>query len=266
MLEDLFETILEGAGSQQQLQRRRTSGDPLIDMLGSILEGAGSQPQRRQSRTEVPDTDPLSGILGGILGGGAESQGAGGMGDLLEAILAGGATAPQPAPRRRSTPPSGGGLGDILGSILGGSSIGSNSFLAPIIEALAEKLGLPPAIAQMVISFVLSKLLSGAASRAQAPAPQPSRRARPTPVSPGGLDLDHLLEQMGTERGLDSNYLMSTGMAQELSQQTGLDAETAARSLQEALNMMLGSQVAASQPKHISQPKPGSLDNLLDTW
>jgi hypothetical protein len=138
--------------------------------------------------------------------------------------------------------------------------MGSNSFLAPIIEGLAENLGLPPAIAQMVVSFVLSKVLSGAAGRGRAPAP------RRQDAAPEGFDLDHLLEQIGTEQGLDSNYLMSTGMHKELAEQTGLDEDTAARSLEEALSMMLGGPSEAPTPRRVDQPKPGSLDDLLDTW
>jgi hypothetical protein len=272
MLEDLFETILEGAGSGQPPQRKQSSGDPLADLLGGILGGAsGGQ------RGGAGMGDLLEGILGGggpqgagdmgdllegILGGGGGPQGAGGMGDLLEGILGGGA---QQQPRRSAAPPADG-IAGILGGILGGTDMGSNSFLAPIIEGLAEKLGLPPAVAQMVISFVLSKLLAGAGSRGQAPVPGARPRTQPRQVTPQGFDLDHLLGQMGSEGGLDSNYLMSTGMHTELAEQTGLDPETAARSMEEALNMMLGGQRAARTPPPVNQPKPGSLDNLLDTW
>lgn len=254
MLEDLLKSVLEGAVQQQQPQRRQTSSDPLQDILGGIL-GGGSSSQ---------GSGGLGDLLEGILGGGSSSQSSGGLGDLLEGILGGGAQQQPAAPGRGTTPQGGLGLEDILGSILGGSGASSNSFLAPIIEMLAERLGLPPAIAQMVVSFVLGKLLSGGASQAQVP--QPSPRAVPSPASPQGFDLDHLLERMGSEQGLGADYLMSTGVPNELAQQTGLDPDTAARSMQEVLNMMLGSQVAARQPRQIRQPEPGSLDDLLDTW
>ena len=252
MLEDLLKSVLEGAVQQQQPQRRQTSSDPLQDILGGIL-GGGSSSQ---------GSGGLADILGGILGGGGSSQGSGGLGGLLEGILGGGAQQQPAAPKRGAAPQGGLGLEGILGSVLGGSGASNNTFLAPIIGMLAEKLGLPPAVAQMVVSFVLGKLLAGGASQAQA---QP-RRAAPSPASPQGFDLDHLLDQMGSEQGLGSDYLMSTGAPKELAQQTGLDPDVAAQSMQEVLNMMLGSQAAARQPKQVRQPKPGSLDHLLDTW
>ncbi len=100
-------------------------------------------------------------------------SGAGGLEDILGAILGGGA-AGQPGIGGQASPmPSGaGGLGDILGAILGGgggqsdmgvtpgAGTGLESLFAPLISGLAAKLGLPPAMAQMVVAFVLGKLFS----------------------------------------------------------------------------------------------------------
>ena len=55
-----------------------------------------------------------------------------------------------------------------------------------------------------------------------------------------------------------------TRMAQELAQQTGLDAQTAQRSLQEVLNM-IGAQ-GRGQGGSTAQPRQSGLDSLLDTW
>jgi len=54
------------------------------------------------------------------------------------------------------------GIGDILGAVLGGGSTG----IGPVRslryrQSLASKLGLPPAIAQAVLAFVLAKVMSG---------------------------------------------------------------------------------------------------------
>ncbi len=243
MLEDLLKGILEGAAAQPQPSRSKSTGDSLADLLGGILGGRSGGSQ---------GAGGMGDLLEGILGGGG-SQGAGGMGDLLEGILGGGGS--QGA----------GGMGGLLEAILGGGGgLGSNSFLAPIIEGLAEKLGLPPAIAQMVVSFVLDKLLSGGLG-GLAPSPTaPSGGRGLQPAQPQGYDLDHLLDAMGSGQQVDSAYLRSSGMADELAQQTGLDPHVAERSLQEVFDM-LGGQVATER-RQVRQPTPGSLDDLLDTW
>jgi len=139
------------------------------------------------------------------------------MGDLLEGILGGGT-----ASQRRSTLPAGGGMGDLLEAILGGGSsqqrssasaggLGSNSFLAPIIEGLAEKLSLPPAMAQMVVSFVLNKLLSAGLGGMASSTATPSGDRRLQPAQSQGYDLDHLLEAMGSGQQVASAYLRSSG-------------------------------------------------------
>jgi hypothetical protein len=251
MLQDLFEAILEGGASQQQ-RRTQSEADPLSAILEGIL-GGGS------GRTQSSGAPDLGGLLEGILGGGqsrsATAPSSGGLGDLLGGILGGGQG-------RSATAPSSGGLEDILGGILGGSSVGGNSFLGPIISGLAEKLGLPPAIAQMVVSFVLSKLLSGTLQ--QGAVAQAGGAVKAKPVSAQGYDLDHLLESMSSGQDVDSGFLQSSGMAKELAQQTGLDKDKAERSLQEAFRMLGGQ--ASVQRKEIRQPTPGTLDHLLDTW
>jgi len=231
----------------------------LQDLFEAILEGGASQQQRRTQA----EADPLSSLLEGILGGGSSSApSSGGMdlGGLLEGILGGGQAAPS-TPRRSTPAPSSGGLEDILGGILGGSSVGGNSFLGPIISGLAEKLGLPPAIAQVVVSFVLGKLLSGGLTQG---ATRAGGTAGAQPASSQGLDLDHLLETMSGGGDVAPGYLKSSGMAKELAQKTGLDQDKAERSLEEAFRMLGGQ--ASVQRKEVRQPTPGSLDHLLDTW
>ena len=203
------------------------------DLLKSLLSGAGSQQGGDQA-----DDNPLADMLGGLMGGGTASGGAD-AGDLLEAFLGGGSS--QGA----------GGMGDLLGTLTGGGSpnTGPSAMLAPMTDALAKKLGLPPKIAQMVVTFAITQLLSGG-KRGGAPA------------GPGGLDLDDLMARAASGEGLDTDYIQSTGMADDLAQQTGLDSDTAARSLQEALQMMGGQTGSQKQG-----PSGGSgLDDLLESW
>lgn len=216
------------------------------DLLKALLAGAvgGKQEPQQPAQEQPAEGGALPNLLGSLLGG------LGGAGTGAQPAPAAPAQAQQPA----------GGLGDLLGSLLGG---GGASPLGSIVQTLAQKLGLPPAIAQVVVLFVLSKLLpaliGGAAPQAQ-PAPQP---ARPAPAQPqaGGLDLGDLLGRMlsGSPRRLNATYLRSTGLHAELAQQAGLDPETALKSLQEVL-LDLGSTLASATPEQPApaQAKPAS--------
>lgn len=191
------------------------------DLLQAILSGTSSQ--RTETRPSRTQQDPLAEMLQGILGGAQPSR----------------------------TQQTGGGLDDILGSILGQGSTQGSSFLAPIIEKLAKQIGLPPAIAQIIVVFALSKLLpsliAGLTTKPGTERSIPSTRpAQPLPQPQETLNLDDLLNQIRTSGVVDSNYLNSTGMTQELASRAGLDSQTATMGLQEVFKL-LGSAFAELQ-------------------
>jgi len=193
------------------------------DLLKAMLSGEGSQAGGGQ-----PEENPLADLLGGMLGGGA-TPGAGGSEDLLQGVLGG----PQGA----------GGTGDLLGAVLGGggAETGSQASLAPIASAIAEKLGLPPEVAQAVVAFVVGKLLSGGGQTTAMPPSTPSgRRRKSKPPRPQNLDLGGLLNQARSGQSIEPSHLRASGIHEELARQTGLDADTAARSLEEVLNLLGG--------------------------
>ena len=202
-----------------------------------------------QSADGGQDEDPLAGLLGSLMGGGSGEQ-AGGMGGLMQALLGGGLGG--------GTGAQGGGMESILGALLGGSGSSSqanNPLVAPIADALADKLGLPPEIAQTVVGFALSKLLSGLLGGSSG-----------SGARGGGLESNELVTQMRSGEGVDPGYLSSTGMTQELVDQTGMDPETAERSLQEAFSMLgtrmePGTGPAPQQGPDLAQ----GLDGLLDS-
>jgi hypothetical protein len=124
-------------------------------------------------------------------------------------------------------------LGELLGG--GGASTGAGSFLTPLVASLAEKLGLPPEVAQVVVSFAVDKLFAGARGGSMS-------ASRSGSGALDSRDLNELLVQMNSDQGVDAELLESSGMVAELSEQTGLDADTAAASLQEAFAMLGGQQ------------------------
>jgi hypothetical protein len=189
------------------------------DLLNAMLSGGSSQ-----SDSDQTDGDELADLLGGILGGGA-AQGGADAGDLLGAFL--GAGSSQGA----------GGMDDLLNSFLGGggsADLAANPLLAPIVDKLAHKLGLPPETAQVIVGFVMAKLLSGQSNRGRAQAGLAALDSQDS------LDLDDLMGRVASQQGIDADYFQSSGMANELAEQAGLDPDTAARSLQEAFQMMGG--------------------------
>jgi hypothetical protein len=197
------------------------------DLLKAVLSGAGSQAGGGQV-----ESDPLVDLLGGILGGG--------MSQSSQNI------------------PSAGGFAGIANEIMGSGSSNNvtNSLVAPVSTMLAKKLNLPPAIAQMVVTFVMGKLLSNAVGGVGA-----SGR-----LGQGDLSLDELLANMDGGQGFDPDYLQSTGMVEALSRKTGLDHGTATESMQEVFAMLSGQQPRGYRPSQ-QQSRPGQeggLDDLLD--
>lgn len=173
----------------------RSPSEPFGDLLGTMMGGA---PQSGDTPTPNAGGDPLGSILGSLLGGGMQ-QG----------------SAPLPSAPGTSGDP----MSAILGSLLGGgmqggtpnaSALGGNSFLAPIVDAIAAKIGIPPQIAEAVVSFALGQLVGG--------------------------QRDPQLVQMLAGRGtVSQKYLRDSGLVSQLTQRTGMDPKTATKSLQQVL-------------------------------
>jgi len=258
-IEDLLKGILGGATGQGAEGQQ---SDMLGGLLESILGGGAATPQGGQQSPQ--QEGGLSDLIGSILGGGTTPQSVqqtpqqgGGLPDLIGSILGGGQA--------------GGGLGGILGGILGGGGMSNNAILAPITQALSERLGLTPQMAQAVVLFAVSTvipaLIRGVARKRGAEIPAQSGALPSAGTGEGGLDLDDLLQRMGTGQKLGRSYLQSTGLVQQLSEQTGLDRATATKSLQQTFSM-LGGYLGEEAPETPAQESDSSkgLDSLLDTW
>jgi len=109
----------------------------------------------------------------------------------------------------------------------------SDLFLAPIVEGLAEKVGLPPQIVQAVVAFVMGKLLINRLRPAAA-----ARRRRAT--------LEDIRQKTNRCMRVTKKELRSSGLAKESSAYTGLDRATAEASLQAVLSQ-LGHQLGAGE-------------------
>lgn len=180
--------------------------------------------------------------------------------DILMEILQGAMSGRQPT-QARKTPQSQNmlNIADILGAVLGGGQQASpsqaqmNPMVASIANALAQKLGISPSVAQVIISFAMAALLK----RGQ---PAPAGSAKRSRQAEQTYDLDDLLE---------GDFAWESGMAQQISAKTGLSEDEAAYNLQEAMMMLSGNPMFARQSKK-RRPKtassPNQLDHLLDSW
>ena len=223
-LEDIFKVL---ADSRQQGSASQPGGqDPMAQLIGGLLGGQGDSSQANQ----------MADLVGGLLGGQGGSSGqANQMADLVGGLLGGQSPTPSAAPT--------GGLGDMLGlleTVIGTSQAGAQptssdpilSMLQPFINQLAEKVNISPALATIVVSFVVHKILSH----------HPTSGRDSTQ-----FDLDDLLRT----GAIGADTLQSSGMVRELSRATGLDEKAASQSLDAAFSLLGGTarQVSAQQAR-----------------
>lgn len=158
----------------------------------------------RQQGSSTQAADPMASLVGSLLGGtpqGGQPQGGqpSGLGELMGVL---------------ESVMSSGGQGAANDPIM--------ALLTPFITPLAKKANISPEIAMIVVSFVAHKLL--------AHHPTSGRDSN-------SFNLDELFGQMADGQ-INSNLLQSSGMVRELSQKTGLDEATAAKSLDLAFVMV----------------------------
>lgn len=221
-------------------------------MLNELLEMLAQSQSGSSGQSESEGQDPLGGIMQELLGGGAQDAGSpGDVSGLLETLMGGMGSGQQ----------SGGGaaMSGLLGALIGGmggsqpgasGALGGNPMLMPFTEALAERLGISQQMASVIMSAAFMLLMNMAQQSTKHGAGQPSR-----------ADLDGIM---------DEEYLVSSGMASRVAQQTGMEKDEAARSLQEALQILTGDvegqQEVEQQPAVDVPNQPTDLGSLLDSW
>jgi hypothetical protein len=111
-MDDILKLLVESRQPQGQTQRPSQQSDPMTELIGGLLGGGGASGSGQ--------ADAMAGMLGSLLGGGqtqsgGTSQQSNAMSDMLGSLLGGGGQTPSQA---------GGGQADamsgMLGSLLGG--------------------------------------------------------------------------------------------------------------------------------------------------
>jgi hypothetical protein len=296
-LADILGGILDAAGGGQAApQQRRRSQNPFEDFYGDSTDQDSVSPRGEIGGGSILDIiGQIIGAQGGQGGGqmpggfpGMPGQGGGQMPGGFPGMPSddgsgyGGIPGlPGGSGGLPGMGGSGGGILDIIGSIMGGGASGGlmgNPLLAPIINGLSRKLGLPPFIVAIGLSLLLSKLMSGASQRAQMPRqpsprlpegiriPQQQPRQQQPQVQPGGgsVDLEELLRRMkqgGQQAGQD--YIRGSGIDEEVAKETGLDRKQAGGLLQEILDALSGK---AELPMEEQPRNTGGMKDILKDW
>lgn len=211
--------------------------DQLLEaLLGSLLGGGGTT-AGQPGGSGGSSTINLNDLIGMLIGQNA-SQGQthhNGISDLINALIGGSAAA-------------------------GGSAGGNNQRINPIAQMLADRLGIPPQLAQAVVAFFISRILQKQLQNLPAGA-QPTQPATPAGAADDGFDLDDLLDVMGDRRTLQTR-LSQSGMANDLARQTGLTPAQANAALQEVVQIVGEQRI---KPRPVTT-QGVNLKRLLETW
>jgi hypothetical protein len=222
----------------------------LASLLGDGPEAAGQAQSHGEhpGAGSVPAGLDLASLLGGSPADTAQAAqsygqqtGAGSivagldLGSLVQAIPGGiggvGGATQAPAASGAS------GFGNLLGAVMGGgsSTMSSDPFVAPIVNGLTEKLGLPPQIVQAVVAFVMGKLLS---SRLQPAGGAAGVSGTAGAIRRRGTTIEDIRQKTNRRKRVTRKELRSSGLAEELSAHTGLDRAIAEASLQAVLSQL----------------------------
>ena len=223
MLQDIFNALASGASQGSNQTQSQEGGDALSGLLGSLLGGqTGQTMQPTQSQpVEQPQTgggDMLSGLLGSLMGGQASTPapatqpqtGGGELSGLLGSLLGGQTSGAAPAP--------GGQVGSnpLMNLISSGQNPMVNMLVQPVVDQIAQKLGISPAIAMTVVTFAIHYMLSNHGTKLAK-----------------SQDMSGVLQQHTNQ-----DYLHSSGMSKQLANQTGLKPAAAANALSEVFKLL----------------------------
>ncbi len=210
-MENIMKALMQSAAQSQGqgTPQQQGGGDLLSGVLGGLM--GGGQPAMPQQG----DADMLSGALGSLMGGGAQG---GSQGDMmlgaLEQIIGG-----RPGQGQQL------GLSQAASANMG--SMGMNdplsSMLQPVVSQVAAKANIPPQVAMVVASIAMHYLLSSHSSTSvKAP-----------------MDLGSVMQELQSG-GLSANTLHQSGMVNDVMQATGLNKQGAQGSLDALFNMLAG--------------------------
>jgi hypothetical protein len=201
------------------------------DILKALMQSASAQqqPQQQTPQQSGGSADAMSQVLGGLLGG---SQQGGGGGDALSQVLGGllgGGQQSGGAPASQAL----GGLEQIIGGLTGATAAPQSSsnplmtLIQPLVDKVAAKVGISPAIAAIIVSVVFKYLL----------------KSHPSTPDESPLNLGNVMQTLASGGRLSESTLQTSGMVNEVVRVTGMDERQAVESLNTTFGV-IGSQLA----------------------
>lgn len=197
-MEDILKALMQSASAQQQPQQQSGgSADAMSQVLGGLLGG---------SQQGGGGGDALSQVLGGLLGGGQQGAGA-----PASQVL--------------------GGLEEIIGRPAGATAAPSTTdplmvLIQPLVNKVAAKVGISPAIAAIIVSIVFKYLL----------------KSHPSTPDESPLNLGNVMQTLASGGRLSESTLQTSGMVNEVVRVTGMDERQAVVSLNSTFSV-IGSQL-----------------------
>ncbi len=244
-MEDIMKALMQSAGQAQGAPQQSAGGDLLSGVLGGLM-GGGQQGVPQQAG----GADLLSGVLGGLMGGGQQQampqQQAGG--DMLSGMLGGlMGGAQQPMQQQPMQQASGGDMMlGMLEQVIGGQpGQGQQLGISPMASMGGMAMNNPMmGLLQPIVSQVAGKLgISPQIATAVASVAMHyllSSHPSTSPQAP--MNLGSVMQQLGRSGGVSQGMLRNSGMVNDVMQATGLNKQAAVSSLDEVFKT-LGSQV-----------------------
>jgi hypothetical protein len=245
-MDDILKLLVESRQTPQT-QHPAQQSDPMTDLIGGLLGGGGTQGGGSQQ------SDAMTNMIGSLLGGNQQQSSGNQQSDAMVNMIGGllGGSQQQSGGSQQT------GLSTVMGLLemvtsagqqgLGQTSMAGNNpimgMLQPFVAPLAKKLKISPEIAMIVVSFVVQKML----------AHHPTSERDSTQ-----FDLDDLLKQVGSG-SLSPGMLQNSGMVDELSRATGLDHATATKSLDAAFNLVGQKALGGASASMSAKPAPGRM-------
>jgi hypothetical protein len=192
--------------------------------MGGQASTAASTTGNQVSNQSQSGAGELSGLLGSLLGGQTggttqatgsqvanQSQSGGGeFSGLLGSLLGGqtGATTAAVGSQTTSNP--------IMNLVSSGQNPMVNTLIQPVVDQIAQKMGISPSIAMTIVTYAVHYMLSNHGTKLAK-----------------GEDISGVLQQHTNQ-----DYLHSSGLSKQLANQTGLKPAAAASALSEVFKLL----------------------------